>query len=240
MILASDVNRPCRRGRSANDRSMRRVAQQPLRCPPPEIDRTLRLRAAASADSLQGGLQPVGRRFRVVASLAMPLPCLMCRMNSKRVRFERQADNGRPRRRLACRCRARPGGCPAGAGARPPGDAAVRHGARRCYAGCGWWRALIEQARAAHPGIPIDDILDCADAPGLRARRAAHRPAPDRAGPAAAAGWSAVAAVAASLGGEVLTSRPPALDMAERDAARRLHDWLRTRTTPGDSGGALG
>ena len=35
------------------------------------------------------------------------------------------------------------------------------------YAGCGWWRALIARARAEHPDIPIDDILDCADAPGL-------------------------------------------------------------------------
>ena len=35
------------------------------------------------------------------------------------------------------------------------------------YAGCGWWRALIARARTEHPDIPIDDILDCADAPGL-------------------------------------------------------------------------
>ena len=35
------------------------------------------------------------------------------------------------------------------------------------FAGCGWWRAVIERARGEFPGVPIDDILDCADAPGL-------------------------------------------------------------------------
>jgi hypothetical protein len=38
----------------------------------------------------------------------------------------------------------------------------------------------------------------------------------------------------------VLTSRPPAFDMAERNAARRLHEWLQVQTTPGDSDDALG
>lgn len=106
------------------------------------------------------------------------------------------------------------------------------------FAGCGWWRALIERARAEHPGIPIDDILDCADAPGLALgafRIGQRRIVLDPASP----GWSSVAAIATSLGGEVLTSRPPAIDMADRAAARRLHDWLQVRTTTGDSGDAL-
>jgi hypothetical protein len=34
------------------------------------------------------------------------------------------------------------------------------------YAGCGWWRALIEEARAQYPDVPCIDILDCADATG--------------------------------------------------------------------------
>jgi hypothetical protein len=107
------------------------------------------------------------------------------------------------------------------------------------FAGCGWWRAVIERARDEHPGVPIDDVLDCADASGLAlgALRAGQRLlvlSPT------APGWQSVAAIAASLGGEVVTSRPPALDMAERNAARRLHDWLQVRTTPGDSGDALG
>jgi hypothetical protein len=107
------------------------------------------------------------------------------------------------------------------------------------FAGCGWWRAVIGRARGEHPSVPIDDILDCADAPGLalgalrigQCRLVLSPTSP---------GWQSVAAIAASLGGEVLTSRPPALDMADRNAARRLHDWLQVRTTPGDSGDALG
>jgi hypothetical protein len=107
------------------------------------------------------------------------------------------------------------------------------------YAGSGWWRALIDLARAEYPVIPIDDILDCADASGLalgalrigQRRIVLHVSAP---------GWSSVAMIAASLGGVVLTSRPPSLDMADRAAVRRLHYWLHVRTAPGDSGGALG
>jgi hypothetical protein len=107
------------------------------------------------------------------------------------------------------------------------------------FAGCGWWRAVIERARGEFSSVPIDDILDCADAPGLAlgALRIGQRLlvlSPT------SPGWHAVAAIAASLGGEVLTARPPALDMADRNAARRLHDWLQMRTTPGDSGDALG
>ena len=106
------------------------------------------------------------------------------------------------------------------------------------YAGCGWWRALIELAGAECPDIPIGDILDCADASGLAlgALRTGQRRIVLH---AAAPGWAAVAAIAASLGGAVLTSRPPSVDMADRTAARRLHDWLQVRTTPGDSGDAL-
>ena len=106
------------------------------------------------------------------------------------------------------------------------------------YAGCGWWRALIAQARAEHADVPIDDILDCADAPGLALgaiRIGQRRIVLDPAAP----GWPSVAAIATSLGGEVLTSRPPSIDMADRTAARRLHDWLQVRTTPGDSGASL-
>ena len=85
----------------------------------------------------------------------------------------------------------------------------------------------------------MDDILDCADASGqaLAALRIGQRRlvlAP------AAPGWDAVAAIAAALGGDVLNRAPPALDLADRAAVRRLHDWLQMRTTPGDSSAALG
>ncbi len=106
------------------------------------------------------------------------------------------------------------------------------------FAGCGWWRALVDQARAEHPDVPTEDILDCADAPGLALgalrigqRRLVLDPT--------AGGWSVVAAIAASLGGEVLTHRPQALDMSCPGAARRLHDWLHLRTNPDDSGHAV-
>jgi hypothetical protein len=107
------------------------------------------------------------------------------------------------------------------------------------FAGCGWWRALIERARAEYRNASIDDILDCADASGLAlgALRIGQRRIVLN---AAAPGWSSVAAIASSLGGEVLTSRPTSLDMADRAAVRRLADWLQLRTTPGDSSHALG
>lgn len=106
------------------------------------------------------------------------------------------------------------------------------------FAGCGWWRAVIDRVRGEYPSPAVTDILDCADASGLAlgALRIGQRRIvlnPD------APGWQSVATIAVSLGGEVLTARPPALDMAGRSASRRLHDWLQVRTTPGDSGGAV-
>jgi hypothetical protein len=106
------------------------------------------------------------------------------------------------------------------------------------YAGCGWWRAVIQRVVSEYGNVPVQDILDCADASGLAlgALRIGQRRlvlAPD------APGRPAVASIAASLGGEILTSRPPALDLAERGATRRLHDWLHLRTTPDDNGHAV-
>jgi hypothetical protein len=87
------------------------------------------------------------------------------------------------------------------------------------FAGCGWWRALMAAAEA-----PID-ILDCADAPG-------HAMAALRIGqqnlvldPACPA-FAAVTAAAGSLGARVLPGRPPALDLADPGAERRLLAWL--------------
>ena len=93
------------------------------------------------------------------------------------------------------------------------------------FAGCLWWREVVAMAGAEHPATPVTDVLDCADASGLA--MSALRSGinclvlwPD------APGWAAVAAVAAERGGAVLAEAPPALDLAQRGAIRRLHRWL--------------
>jgi hypothetical protein len=49
-----------------------------------------------------------------------------------------------------------------------------------------------------------------------------------------APGWDRVAAIAERQGGFVLLRAPAALDLAQRNAIRRLHGWLREAGT--DSG----
>ena len=95
------------------------------------------------------------------------------------------------------------------------------------YAGCGWWRALVEASQTAGP-----DILDCADAPGraMEALRAGCRLiVMDAALPAT----PLVTARAATIGATVLTVPPPALDLAAPGAARRLEAWLLRDSPPG-------
>jgi hypothetical protein len=110
------------------------------------------------------------------------------------------------------------------------------------YAGCGWWQALTAAARGEFPQVPMDDFLDCADAPGqaLAALRIGLRHlilAVD------APGRDRVAAIVAAQGGNdrgvLLAQRPPALDLAQPGSARLLHAWVRTRSSPDDSGPAL-
>ncbi|WP_114377749.1 hypothetical protein [Elioraea thermophila] len=94
-----------------------------------------------------------------------------------------------------------------------------------CYAGAGWWQALTGTARAAHPSVAGRDILDCADEAGLalEALRGGIRAVVFEGAEAQA---ERLAAIARALGAEVLTSRPPALDLGEAGAARRLAAWL--------------
>lgn len=106
------------------------------------------------------------------------------------------------------------------------------------WAGCGWWRALVTQAGNACPGVAFTDVLDCGEASGqaLAALRIGQKVlvlAP------AAPGWDAVAAIAAAQGGAVLAQAPPALDMADSAVRRRLVNWVRLRSAPGDSGAAV-
>ncbi len=95
--------------------------------------------------------------------------------------------------------------------------------------GPGWWRAMVEQARAAHPETPCLDILDCADAPGfaMAALRIGQRrlilwPCP---------AFAAVQSAALGIGATVHTLRPPAFDvtplgLTNSHARHRLAEYL--------------
>jgi hypothetical protein len=93
------------------------------------------------------------------------------------------------------------------------------------FAGCLWWREVVAAARAEYPDAVATDILDCADASGMA--MAALRSGLCRLilWPGAS-GWRAVAAIAERDGGFVLARAPEALDLAERNAIRRLPAWL--------------
>ena len=91
--------------------------------------------------------------------------------------------------------------------------------------GAAWWRGLVDAARAAHPATPCIDILDCADAAGLAM-------AALRLGQAHLILWpespafSAVRAAAGAMGSVVFAARPPALDLSERGAHRKISEYL--------------
>ncbi len=79
------------------------------------------------------------------------------------------------------------------------------------YAGPVWFLALVEQARAASPGLTISGVLDCADDPG-------HAMAALRAGAEAIVFTGddilakKLAALAEASGAVVLRRRPPCCD----------------------------
>lgn len=113
------------------------------------------------------------------------------------------------------------------------------------YAGCSWWQQLVIQAKGERPDVQVTDILDCADGSG-------QAMAALRVGISclvlwlSAPGRAAVAAIAAERGGLVLAAPPPALDLGQRRASRRLVDWLQrgalagVRSGTGDKDGRLG
>ena len=132
-------------------------------------------------------------------------------------------DHGRAHAAVAVAPQGPPSGATSGSVCRPvtllsaPGAA--------LYAGPGWWRALVAAARAGRDPALVADILDCADDPAqalaaLRLGQAWLVLAPN------APGFTAVAAVAAARGGGVLAAPPPALDLAQPGAERRLAAWL--------------
>ena len=96
------------------------------------------------------------------------------------------------------------------------------------YAGPGWFRSVVEQARAAHPGAEVTAVLDCGEFPGLAL--AALR---DGVAVIRFSGDTAhkIADIAEQLGARVISTRPEALDLAtiERrgwDMVRACREWL--------------
>jgi hypothetical protein len=93
------------------------------------------------------------------------------------------------------------------------------------YAGFGWWRALIAAARAAMPGVAVEDVLDCDDLAGIAVEalhggcRAIVFTGPD-------AQAAPLAALAEVCGARMLRAAPPALDLGLPGARRRLSAWL--------------
>ncbi len=96
------------------------------------------------------------------------------------------------------------------------------------YAGPSWFRAVIDEARAAHPQVQVSAVLDCGDMPGyalaaLRDGVAVIRFAGETTGK--------IADIAAQCGARVIVERPEALDLATIERARRdpeqaCRDWL--------------
>jgi hypothetical protein len=88
------------------------------------------------------------------------------------------------------------------------------------YAGCGWWQAMLEEAGHEGPAL-----LDCADAPG-RAVEALRLGLFGLVLAAEPLIFQRVAAIAAETPTILLEAAPPALDLAEANALRRLTAWL--------------
>ncbi len=99
------------------------------------------------------------------------------------------------------------------------------------YAGPSWFRAVVDEARAAHPGVQVTAVLDCGDMPGYAL--AALRDGVDVirfTGKTAAR----IADIAAQCSARVIAERPEALDLAtieraRRDPERACREWLERR-----------
>jgi hypothetical protein len=123
-----------------------------------------------------------------------------------------------------------PGAAAALAAAGPGGVLLLSAPGAGGFAGAAWFLAMVRAAAARHPGVPHQAALDCADAAGTALsalRDGARIIVLDGACPA----FEAVAAAAEDAGACLLPSRPPALDLAGIDLARRddlakLRAWL--------------
>ena len=99
------------------------------------------------------------------------------------------------------------------------------------FAGCLWWREIIAAARTAYPRTEAIDVLDCADASGM-AMGALRSGVCRLVLWPGAPGWDNVAAIAARQDGFIVPQAPAALDLAQRNAIRRLEAWLRQSEPP--------
>jgi hypothetical protein len=88
------------------------------------------------------------------------------------------------------------------------------------YAGCLWWSELLRAA-----GFTGEALLDCGDSPGraVEALKLGLRGIVLTCEPAV---FAAVAGIAVELGATLLPAAPTALDLAEKNAARRIWAWL--------------
>jgi hypothetical protein len=91
--------------------------------------------------------------------------------------------------------------------------------------GAGWWQAVIRAARAAYPATPCQDILDCADAPGM-AMAALRLQQRLLVLSESTPGFAAVARAAAIQGALVLPRAPEGLNLALRSHFYRLGEHL--------------
>lgn len=85
------------------------------------------------------------------------------------------------------------------------------------YLGCGWWRAMVVEARSRWPALIGVDILDCAD-DAARAVEALGIGQQAIVLSAKSPGYRAVLAIAEGTGATVFPDRPKALE---------LRAWLR-------------
>lgn len=97
------------------------------------------------------------------------------------------------------------------------------------YAGAGWFRAVVEQAQAAHPDAEAVALLDCGDQPG-------HALAALREG-VTAIRFSGITAdkiedIAARYGARMVRDRPESLDLQEvsGDPIAACRAWLGAHT----------
>jgi len=97
------------------------------------------------------------------------------------------------------------------------------------YAGPDWFRAVLRQARALHPGVEATAILDCAEAPG-RALAALRRGAKAIRLGGNAKARARVATIALAMGARLDDTRYALLDLSGvKDPARAVREFLKGR-----------